>query len=219
MQGGETAFLPLFDGTNGTVPSAGRAVVYAQAQQPGSRRLDLAPLERPAGNVSVSGFDLGAYCYSVATRVRPGDTPCSLTTATSRIPHWTPATFATSVPTSPVLRLQRSASSTSPQVRVALDPGERNVTKYDALTFRLARDEAAVGDVDLDVTLVDGAGRSSTVRIGDVSPALTTFPASTNTANGISRLGKAWLRTVRTHVRAACAALGVEPRPAVGWRE
>ena len=197
VQGGETAFLPLFDGTNGTVPSTGRAEVYAQAQQPGSRRLDLAPLERPAGNVSVSGFDLGAYCYSVASRVLPGDTACSSTTATSKIPHWTPATFATSVPTSPVLRVQWSASSTSPQVRVALGPDERNVTKYDALTFRLARDEAAVGDVDLDVTLVDGKGRSSTVRIGDVSPALTPFPASTNTANGISRLGKTWLRTVR----------------------
>jgi dienelactone hydrolase len=197
VQGGETAFLPLFDGTNGTAPSAGRAVVYAQAQQPGSRRLDLAPLGRPNGNVSVSGFDLGAYCYSVAARVLPGDTACSSTTATSRIPHWTPATFAPSVPTSPVLRLQWSASSASPQVRVALGPGEGNVTKYDALTLRLARDEAAAGDVDLDVTLVDGAGRSSTVRIGDASPALTPFPASTNTANGISRLGKTWLRTVR----------------------
>ncbi|GAA1507323.1 hypothetical protein GCM10009827_021860 [Dactylosporangium maewongense] len=197
VQGGETVFLPLFDGTNGTVPSAGRAVVHAQAQQPGSRRLDLAPLERPAGNVSVSGFDLGAYCYSVAARVLPGDTPCSATTATSKIPHWTPATFAPSVPVSPVLRLQWSAASVSPEVRVALGPGEWNVTKYDALTFRVARDEAAAGDVDLAVTLVDKAGGTATVRVGDVSPALTPFPASTNTANGISRLGKTWLRTVR----------------------
>jgi predicted dienelactone hydrolase len=197
VQGGETTFLPLFDGTNGTVPSAGRAVVYAQAQQPGSRRLDLAPLEHPAGNVSVSGFDLGAYCYSVAARVLPGDTPCSATTATSKIPHWTPATFAPSVPISPVLRLQWSAASVSPEVRVELGPGEWNVTKYDALTFRAARDETAVGDVELEVTLVDKAGGTATVRVGDVSPALTPFPASTNTTNGISRLGKTWLRTVR----------------------
>ncbi len=196
-QGGETAFLPLFDGTNGTVPSAGRAVVYAQAQQPGARRLDLAPLEGPADDVSVTGFDLGAYCYGVAARVRPGDTPCSATTATSKVPHWTPATFAPSVPISPVLRLQWSAASVSPEVRVDLGPGEGNVTKYDALTFRAARDETAAGDVDLDVTVVDRRGATATVRVGDVSPALTPFPSSANTTNGISRLGKTWLRTVR----------------------
>ncbi|WP_329100650.1 hypothetical protein OG792_18860 [Micromonospora sp. NBC_01699] len=200
VQGGETAFLPLFDGTDGTVPSAGRAEVYAQAQAPGSRRLDLAPLERPADTVSVTGFDLGAYCYSVASRVLVGDTPCSATTATSKIPHWTPATFATSVPTSPVLRLGWSPTSTSPQVRVAVPTGDRDVRRYDALTFRLARDEAAVGDVDLDVAVVDWAGRSATVRVGTVSPALDPFPASTNTPNGISRLGKTWLRTVRLPV-------------------
>ena len=202
VQGGETAFLPLFDGTNGTVPSAGRAEVYAQAQQPGSRRLDLAALEGPAANVSVTGFDLGAYCYSVAARVRPGDTPCSATTATSKVPHWTPATFAPAVPISPVLRLQWSASSTDPEVRVAFDPGQGNVKKYDALTFRVARDEEAVGEVDLAVTLVDKKGASATVRVGEVSPALTPFPASTNTSNGISRLGKTWLRTVRLPVSA-----------------
>jgi predicted dienelactone hydrolase len=196
-QGGETAFLPLFDGTNGTVPSTGRAVVYTEAQQPGSRRLDVAPLEGAADNVSVSGFDLGAYCYSVAARVLAGDTPCSSTTATSRIPHWTPATFTPSVPLSPMLRLQWSPSSVAPEVRVALGAGQWNVTEHDALTFRLARDESATGDVDLDVTLVDKDGGSSTVRVGAVSDALTPFPASTNTSNGISRLGKTWLRTVR----------------------
>lgn len=202
VQGGETAFLPLFDGTGGTVPSAGRAEVYAQAQQPGSGRLDLAPLERTAGNVSVSGFDLSAYCYSLASRVLAGDTPCSSTTATSKVPHWTPATFATSVPTSPVLRLHWSPSSVAPQVRVTVDPRERDVRRYDALTFRLARDESAVGEVDLDVTVADWRGRSSTVRVGAVSPALTPFPASTNTPNGISRLGKTWLRTVRLPIAA-----------------
>ncbi|WDZ85821.1 alpha/beta hydrolase family protein [Micromonospora cathayae] len=196
-QGGETAFLPLFDGTNGTVPSAGRAEVYAQAQQPGSRRLDLAPLEGPAENVSVTGFDLGAYCYSVAARVRAGDTPCSATTATSKVPHWTPATFAPAVPISPVLRLQWSAASVAPEVKVTLGPGEWNVTRYDALTFRTARDETAVGDVDLAVTLTDKNGATATVRVGDLSPALTPFPSSANTSNGISRLGKTWLRTVR----------------------
>ena len=193
VQGGETAFLPLFDGTDGTVPSTGRAVVYTQAQQPASRRLDVAPLEKAAANVTVSGFDLGAYCYSVAARVKPGDTPCSATTATSKIPHWTPATFAPSVPLSPVLRLQWSKPA---EVKVTLGRGD-DVRKYDALTFRAARDETATADVDLDVTLVDGRGRSAMVRVGDLSPALDPFPSSTNTANGISRLGKTWMRSVR----------------------
>jgi len=197
VQGGERAFLPLFDGTDGTVPSTGRAVVHAQAQQPGSRRLDLAPLERPAVDVTVSGFDLGAYCYSVAARVRPGDTPCSATTATSRVPHWTPATFAPSVPLSPMLRVRWSEASASPAVRVALDHDERNVSRYDALTLRVARDEEATGAVDLAVTVADRSGGSATVRIGDVSPALEPLPASANTPNGISRTPKTWLRTVR----------------------
>ncbi|MER7276152.1 hypothetical protein ABT369_17010 [Dactylosporangium sp. NPDC000244] len=223
VQGGETAFLPLFDGTNGTVPSTGRAVVYAQAQQPGSRRLDLAPLEHAAGNVSISGFDLGAYCYSVAARVRPGDTPCSSTTATSKVPHWTPATFAPSVPISPLLRLQWSASSVNPEVRVALGPADANITKYDALTFRVARDDSADGDVDLDVTLVDRDGGSATVRVGDVSPALTRFPSSTNTTNGINLLGKTWLRTVRVPLASLSGvnlrnvrSLSVRPATATG---
>jgi len=80
---------------------------------------------------------------------------------------------------------------------VAIPRGFEDISRYEALTFRAARDESAVGDVDLDVTLLDRKGRSATVRVGDISPALTPFPASTNTANGISRLGKTWLRTVR----------------------
>ncbi len=197
VQGGETQFLPLFDGSNATVPSVGDAAAFAQAQQAGSRRVDVAPLERPEPGVSVTGFDLGAYCYSIASRVAAGDVPCSSTSSTSKVPHWTPATFATSVPTSPVLRLQWSEASTDPVVTAALDAGERNVRRYDALTFRVARDEAAVGDVDLDVTVTDGRGRSATVSVADLGPALDPFPASTNTNNGRNLLGKTWLRTVR----------------------
>lgn len=223
VQGDEEEFLPLFDGTGGTVASAGRAVVYTQAQQPRTARMDLAPLERPATNVSVTGFDLGAYCYSVAARVLPGDTPCSSTTATSKVPHWTPATFAPSVPLSPMLRLQWSAASASPAVRVAIPAGHEDISRYGALTFRAARDESAVGEVDLDVTVVDRKGRSGTVRVGSISPALTPFPASTNTANGISRLGKTWLRTVRVPLTSLpkvdldeVVAISVKPATPVG---
>ncbi|MDG4796857.1 hypothetical protein [Micromonospora sp. WMMD1082] len=197
VQGRETAFLPLFDGTNGTVASVGRAEVYAQAQQPGSRRLDVATLQRPAANVSVVGFDLGAYCHSVVSKVRPGGMPCSEASEWAKVPHWTPARYATLVPTGPMLRLRWSGSSTSPQVNVALDRRQRDVRRYEALTVRVARDEAAVGDVDLKVTVTDGRGRAATVRVGAVSPALHPFPASTNTTYGMDRLGKTWLRTVR----------------------
>ncbi len=194
-QGGETAFLPLFDGTGGTVPSTGRAVVLTQAQQPGSRRYDVAPLEAPSPQVRLSGFGSAAYCSSVAIRVPAGGTACSSTPLTSKVPHWTPATYATWVPTSPVLRLQwDAATAAGASVQVAVD---RNVKKYEALSFRTARDESAVGDVDLAVTVVDGKGRTFRTQVAASSGALTPLPASTNTVNGRNLLGKTWLRTVR----------------------
>ena len=195
VQGLERSFLPLFDGSEGTVPSTGRAVVYQQAQQPSLLRLDAATLEGPTSKVTTTGFDSAAYCASVALRAVPQYPACSATTLTSKVPHWTPATYATWVPTSPALRVQWGASAQPGEVRVAV--GDRNVKLYDVLTFRTARDETATGDVDLTVTVTDAKGRSASTPVSAVSSALSPLPASSNTTNGRNLLGKTWMRTVQ----------------------
>ncbi|NHC15378.1 alpha/beta hydrolase family protein [Motilibacter deserti] len=205
VMGGEAQFLPLFDGTNGTVASTSGATVYTQAQQPGSLRMDVATLEAPAKNVLISGFATSDYCTNHVNYVTQSTdlSPCySLSSVTypGRAPHWTPASYAPFVPHSPVLKTTWTTTGTTPPnaaVRVTLPSGKTDVSGFDALTFRAARDEVSTGDVDLNVTLTDGAGKTQSMTVSSVSPALTAFPGSTNTTLGVQRLPKTWMRTVR----------------------
>ncbi|RKS72432.1 hypothetical protein CLV35_2676 [Motilibacter peucedani] len=197
--GGEKQFLPLFDGSGSTVRSTGSAAVYTEAQQPGSQRLDVAPLEAAASNVKVSGFATGAYCASSSVRVTQGSgtTPCFTLPQTSRSPHFTPASYAGWVPISPVLKTVWTDASVPASVRATLPAGSFDVSRFSALTFRAALEENQTGPADMDVTVVDGRGTTQSVSVSSVSPALTPFPASTNTPNGLALLPKTWMRTVR----------------------
>jgi hypothetical protein len=190
VQGGEESLLPLFDGSGGTTPSAGRASVYAVAQAPARQRLDVAPFTATSASVRVSGSATAAVCASMLDRSPQSGYPsCAGSLTTSQAPSWTPATYAGNVAATPVLRF--AWSDATGQVSVALPKGSRDVTCYDALTFRAALDEKATGAADLAVSVVDGRGASRTVPVSAVSQALTAFPGTA------SPLPKTWLRTVR----------------------
>ncbi|NHC46547.1 poly(ethylene terephthalate) hydrolase family protein [Motilibacter aurantiacus] len=202
VQGGENQFLPLFDGTNGTVPSTAGATVYTQAQAPGSQRLDVAPLEAPSSNVIVSGFTTQAYCYNTSNRILQGTNgvPCFTPTQTSRAPHWTSASYAPFVPISPVFKATWTTTGTTPpnaSLFASLPAGSFDVSGYAALSFRAAKEETQTGDVDLNVTLIDGSGKTQSTTVASNSSALISFPASTNTTNGVSLTPKTWMQTAR----------------------
>ncbi|WP_020574091.1 alpha/beta hydrolase [Actinopolymorpha alba] len=195
VQGGEKALLPLFDGTGGTVPSAGRVVVHTVAQAPAGQRLDVAPFTSLPSSVRVSGAATGVICASMLDRSPQSGLPsCASTLTTAQAPSWTPATYAPNVVATPVLRF--AWTGTTGQVVASLPTRSKDVSGYDALTFRAALDEAATGEVDLAVTVVDRRGRSSAkVAVSEVSDALTAFPGTK------SPLPKTWLRTVRIPTR------------------
>ncbi|MFG1704207.1 hypothetical protein ACFLIM_13540 [Nonomuraea sp. M3C6] len=187
VQGDEESLLPLFDGSGGSAPSAGRAVVHAVAQAPAKDRLDVAPFTSASSAVRVSGSATASVCASMLDRSPQSGLPaCASRLTTSQAPSWTPATYAGNVTATPVLRF--GWTDTTGQVRVSVP--KRNLGDHDALTFRAALDENAAG-ADLAVSLVDDRGRSATVNVSEVSDALTPFPGAA------SPLPKTWLRTVR----------------------
>ncbi|GIH26252.1 hypothetical protein Aph01nite_45620 [Acrocarpospora phusangensis] len=189
VQGQETALMPLFDGSGKTVASTGRAVVYTVAQAPVSSRIDVATFAGPSPAV-VSGAATGAICASMLDRSPQSGLPsCATKLTTSQAPSWTPATYLPNAVASPVMRF--SWQDTSGKLTVPL--AQRNISKAELLTFRVARDEnlAASAPLDLNLTLVDGRDRSVTVPVSTLGPALTALPGLT------SPLPKTWLRTVR----------------------
>jgi hypothetical protein len=189
VQGGERKLLPLFDGSGGTAGSAGRTVVHTVAQSPVRDRVDVATFTSLPASVRVEGAATGAVCAGMLDRSPQSGLPsCATTLTTSQAPSWTPATYAPNVPSTPVLRF--SWTDGTGQVRATVPAGAKNLGRYDALTFRTALDETAPS-ADLAVTVTDTGGGSRTVRVSEVSDALTRFPGTA------SPLPKTWLRTVR----------------------
>ncbi|GAB3155704.1 acetylxylan esterase [Microbispora hainanensis] len=202
VQGREQGLLPLFDGSGGTTASAGRAVVHAVAQAPAGKRFDVAPFTSLAPSTRVSGAATAVVCAGMLDRSPQSGLPsCVSTLTTSQAPSWTPATYANNVASTPVLRF--SWSDPTGTVTVPIDKRDQNVSHYDALTFRVARDETATGDVDLAVEIADKHGASRTVKVSEVSDALTPFPGTA------SPLPKTWLRTVRVPLS---SLTGVKPQ-------
>jgi len=196
VMGNERALLPLFDGSGGTATSAGRATVYTEAQSPSNRRLDVATLTGPSSTVRTTGAGDGQYCASIGVGRSPSSPlpPCATSTSTSRFPHWTPANYAANVPAAPMMHFRWTAAGA--QVRADLPAARRDVSGYDALTVRASRDDSTT-DADLTLSVVDGKGATQSVRVADISDALSVFPGGGGTS---TVLDKIWLRTVRLPV-------------------
>ena len=196
--GREAALLPLFDGSNTRAASAGRAVVSVTAQQPGSRRLDVAAFEESAAPGVTSGALSAVVCAGVLPGYPPEEPlpnpdlpPCSTDLLDLQAPHWTTSWLTATAPTGRVARLRWTGAGA---LTVPVPVPVRDVRAYEALTFRAAPDPTA-GVVDLVVRLVDGAGRAASVRVSSVSDALFHLPG-----DGIP-LPRTVLRQVRVPLR------------------
>ncbi len=177
--GREAALLPMFDGSNARPASAGRAVVSVTAQQPGSRRLDVAAFEEGVAPGTTSGAMTARVCAGVLTGWPPEEPfpnpdlpPCSTGLLDLQAPHWATSWAAQTAPTGRVAHLRWSGRGA-----LSVPVPARDVRGYEALTFRAAPDPEA-GAVDLVVRLVDGAGRTASVRVSSVSDALHHLPGA-----------------------------------------
>jgi hypothetical protein len=182
--GHDKVFAPMFDGSEGTV---GAASVLQEGQAPSSQRLDVAPLQSPAGNVTFSPAAKGQYCASMAGRSPQSGLPsCTDSTATARFPSFTPANYAGNVAATPLLHLSWASPAT---VDVDLPRGQGDISRYEALTLRATRDDVST-DADLTLSVVDGFGRTQTTKLSSISDALSGLPGTG------TLLPKVWLRTV-----------------------
>ncbi|MGW3623423.1 poly(ethylene terephthalate) hydrolase family protein [Streptomyces sp. NPDC000880] len=194
VMGQEKQFLPMFDGSAGRATQVGAATVHAEFQAPSDGRLDVATLQAAASNVSFTGAASGQYCASMAGRSPVSGLPsCTDSTQTARFPSFTPANYGPNVTATPLLHLTWGSSGTAAgdgSMVVDLPKGRYNVSRYGALTLRAARDDLSA-EADLTLTVVDGSGRSRSVKVSSLSDAMAGFPGTG------TLLPKVWLRTVR----------------------
>nr|WTB35563.1 hypothetical protein OG781_44500 [Streptomyces sp. NBC_00830] len=188
VMGQEKQFLPMFDGSAGRATQVGAATVYTEYQAPSKDRLDVATLQAPASNVSFTGGADGQYCASMAGRTPLSGLPsCTESTQTARFPSFTPANYGPNVTATPLLHLTWGASGS---MVVDLPQGKNDVAKYGVLTLRAAQDDLSA-DTDLTLTVVDGSGRSQSVKASSLSDAMAGMPGTG------TLLPKVWLQTVQ----------------------
>jgi hypothetical protein len=180
--GNDARLLPLFDGTNAHVASAGRAVADTTAIAPTSARRDLARFGSPNDAVTTTGAATTGFCAGVPIAFGP-EPDMNLPTCTSvddpaQTPSWAPAFLAPGAPLPTVTKLHWTG--TNGRVRVTLLGERRNLRKFSALTLRVAPDPQTTGPVDLAVRFTDDNGRRVSVVVSDVSDALERLPGADN---------------------------------------
>ncbi|WP_066361903.1 hypothetical protein [Herbidospora mongoliensis] len=179
--GGEKQFLPLFDGSPVSVPSIDFSDVTSAATQPAGSRQDLATFETADPNVTIAG-DAG-ICASMGGTGGlqiPQDTPfCATATNQAALPHWSPATWAFNIPSSPMLRLKSGT--------VTVNVPQGDLSAYEQLSVKIAADETVATSTDVTVTVTDGAGKTATSKVSDLNArAVTRLPGVTS----------AWLKKI-----------------------
>jgi hypothetical protein len=188
VMGHDKAFLPMFESDTGSTVTVGAATVLQESQAPAADRLDVAPLQGPASNVRFTGAVTGTYCASLDDRSPQSGLPsCTESTATSRFPSFTPATYGGNVTTAPMLHLNWTGAGS-----MSVDLGKRgeNVARYSALTIRAAIDDLSPA-ADLTLSVVDGAGRTQSAKVSALTGALNVLPGTG------TLLPKTWLESVR----------------------
>ncbi|WP_061297746.1 hypothetical protein [Herbidospora cretacea] len=173
--GGEKRFLPLFDGSAVSVPSIAFADVTSAATQPAGSRKDLATFEKADANVTVSGE--AGLCSSMGGNGGlqiPQEQPfCATATNQAALPHWSPATWAFNIPSSPMMRLR------SGTVSVAVPQGD--LSGYEQLSVKVAADETVATSTDVTITVTDGAGKTWSAPVSTLNPrAVTRLPGVTS---------------------------------------
>ncbi|WP_093783837.1 alpha/beta hydrolase [Actinacidiphila guanduensis] len=187
--GDEKQFQPLFDGSDTLPASASFAHVSVTATQPADSRSDLQTFEHPDPAVRVSGPATAQVCQDMGgtggVTVTPPQPYCTTTLNEAAVPHWSPAQWAWDVPSSPMLHMTWSAADG--QVRVTVPPADRNISRYQQLSVKMAADEFVTTGTDVTLTVVDGKGRTWSAPVSSLNPAAVTRMA------GVS---SPWLRKV-----------------------
>ncbi|WP_139977427.1 alpha/beta hydrolase family protein [Nocardioides litoris] len=203
--GGETAFLPMFDGT-GQVPAAlGGEDVRTQATAPSSARSTITTFEAPSSLVRTFGTATATPCASTGGRttsqVLP---PCATTLGTAQVPHWTPASNGGNVPASPMTRM--AWTSETGAVRVTVPAARRDASGFERLSVKVAADETVTTGTELTMTVVDGAGATWSSPVSALNPlALVRLPTSASTS-ATSTLKKIVLQQVNVPVATLAGA-------------
>ncbi|MEU6642105.1 hypothetical protein ABZ863_06100 [Saccharomonospora sp. NPDC046836] len=170
--GGDKRFLPLFDGSNVTAPSTSFATITSTATQPAKSRMDIATFEEHDPAVSVSGDAVAEVCASMGGTggvTLPQSSPfCSTTLNQAAAPHWSPALWAFNIPSSPMLHLKWTSSNS--RVSVAVSPSNRNISRFEQLSVKMAADEFVSTNTDLTVTVIDRAGRTWSSPVSKLNP-------------------------------------------------
>ncbi|WP_460653822.1 alpha/beta hydrolase [Kribbella endophytica] len=190
--GREQALLPLFDGSNTRAASVGKAIVRVVSQAPGAQRKDVNRLDTalPAG--AVSGAAKAEVCAGLPDDSGPAPAlpPCWTSYDGWKMPHWNSAAIARTAPTTAVTRLRWTGPTGS--VRFDLPAGQRDVTKYTALSFRASPEPTGLARPDLSLRVTDGRGQFVHVPVSAISDALLRLPGADDYV-----LPKTLLRTVR----------------------
>ncbi|MCU1507564.1 MAG: hypothetical protein JWP05_2533 [Microbacteriaceae bacterium] len=175
--GGEQKFMPMFDGSGAQPASIGSAVVKTTATLPSSQRADVANFSTPDSSIITAGDATAVVCASMSGRPVAGTLPyCASSLAKGQLPHWTPASYAPSVPSTPTLHFQWTASTG--EVRVPVPSSDQDLSGYSAIVVKAAPDEnvAYGGNTDLSVSVLDGHGGSATIPVSSLGTALSVLP-------------------------------------------
>lgn len=202
--GGETPFLPMFDGS-GAVPAAlGDADVRSVSTAPSSARSTLAAFDAASAAVATTGSASAVVCASLSGRTTPQDLPACATMPSATVPHWTPASNGGEVPATPVTRLTWSTAGDG--LVVTLPKAQRSAKGFERLSFKTAADETVPTGTDLTVTITDGRGAAWTSPVSALNAnALVRMPTSTS-SQATSTLKKIVLQQVDVPVAALTAA-------------
>lgn len=183
--GGESALLPLIDGSGGLPPALASVALHVSFQGAEPRRRDVNRLLTASalsanflgGAVSQSGLTPYELCGGAA----PQPTSCVPGQAASREPHFSSA----AAPLTGLSQLRTGWGVLGAAFTNDIPAGSsRDVSAFDLLQFRAAVNftdgrNAAGQPQDLSVRLTDGAGTSQALRVGQFSNALFYPPGTT----------------------------------------
>lgn len=203
--GGETQFLPMFDGS-GTVPAALNGEdVRTVATAPASKRATIATFESASSLVRTFGTASANPCASMSGRTTPQNLGfCTTTMASAQLPHWTPASNGGNVPATPLTRMLWTSGTG--EVRVSVPAGKRDARSFERLSVKMAADESVVTGTDLTLTVVDKAGVTWSSLVSALNPfALVRMPTSESSA-ATTTLKKVVLQQVNVPVVTLAAA-------------
>ncbi|MGW4938984.1 hypothetical protein ACWEQH_39380 [Streptomyces sp. NPDC004166] len=193
--GHQAAFQGMFDGSGTEPPSvAGYADVRTVAQQPASTRSDITTFQSASPQVTATGDVTATVCANKYGRTVPEPLPdCTLpgsTLTNQQVPYWTPANYAPNVPLNPMTHV--TWTGTGGGVAVSVPARQRDVSRYDEMTFDMSPDESVASATDMTLTVTDTSGRHWSQLVSALNPwAVTRMPASTS-----NRLGKIVLQQV-----------------------